>query len=211
MMQSEKQTSPDFSTQQSKQNFGRQFDRLCQEHLQLCHRQANWNEIWRLFLNDDAFLRLCDAVALRTIRKFGLPADCLCDIKQEALLSFAKTVQRHPCLGFDADRGCFGSWLRMLLTRCCAKALRQFRDRSRQGASVDVRYLIDESYSPVEHRIDAEVVLKRLDDRVSRVMQLRIVGTSVTEIATKIGCGEHTVYRLFNRGLNQLQNNMKAS
>ena len=169
------------------------------EELQLLHEEAiaadcSWTEIWRLFYEHPWFKHRLNASAIRQVRRCHMPLEWTEDIKQEALLVFARAIQRDCALGFDSSRGSFGGFLSTIIERSCQKGLRQFK-HSINSVGEEYNHPFLDNRQELEEHIDLQDCLARLPEPYKMTIELIFKGESVPEIAQTTRRSQRTVYR----------------
>ena len=126
------------------------------------------------------------------------------DVKQEALLYFARSVERDVSLGFRPERGSLGAFLATIINRCCQKGLRQFR-HSHQRALHESHHPLIENWNDLDEQLDLEEQISRIPEPYRSTIRLFCDGRTIGEIATEKSKSERTVYRWVEKGVAMLR------
>ena len=180
------------------------------ERLREKFRQANatnapWMELLQMFYDDDFFRNRLQRFSTRAVRRSRLPKHLQKDVSQEALILFAKSLQRNSSLGFDFDKGNFNGFVNMLLSRFCSNGLRSFKNQNARSIN-EVR--CQPSYCEqlqVDDRIDLEEAIEQIPHPYNEVIRAICDGQAIAQIAVALNRSERTIYRWIDKGIEYLQ------
>jgi len=175
-------------------------DDLEHQYFSTSHATQNWQEVWELFYVSPWFRWKLGVSVRRAARNSGLGADCYDDIQQEALIEFARAIQRNASLGFDPSKGSFRGFLSTVLYRCSLKGLRQFRRRCR---SLPSNYLHPnyEDHLQLERLLDFRDIAAQIPEPYRGVIGQLLAGETVGRIARSQNRSERTIYRWIDRSI----------
>lgn len=183
----------------------RQLNELEQTHSDAVASEEQWTGIWQLFYDSPWFKRRLEFSARSLIQRFGLPLQWKEDIKQEALLVFARSVQRDTSLGFDSTRGSFGAFVSTIIHRCCQKGLRQFNHSNLQVIENENLHPFIDLTETLDEHIDLRECLNQLPEPYRLTVSMICEGKSVPQIASKTRRSTRTVYRWLERAIELLR------
>lgn len=178
--------------------------------LEISHEQAvdaneNWVQIWELFYDSPWFLRRLDFSARKLVNRLHFPVNWKEDVKQEALLVFARSIQRNPSLGFDPERGSYGAFLSTIIHRCCQKGLRQFNHHSSQKIDEEYTHPFEELTEQLDERIDLQHCLSMLPQPYKMTVAMVCEGKSIPQIASQTKRSVRTIYRWLDKATELLR------
>ena len=179
----------------------RTLDDLENAHARYLKTNQDWQSIWCLFLQSDAFQAIVRRHARAACRRSGLPYDCIDDVTQEMLIRFADLIRKERGLKFNPLAGTYARWLSVLLSGCGGKATVQFRDRGRQSESLSEEvWWADGFYETIDTQMDLIRAINDLSDPMRYIMTASLRGESVSDIGNALGLGPRSVYRWIARG-----------
>ena len=180
------------------------------EELELQHFTAlqtlrSWQEIWELFYSSPWFRYKLRFSVRKTARDSGLGSDCQDDIMQEALIEFAKALQRNASLGFDPSKGSFQGFLSTIIYRCCLKGLRQFQRRHLSMPDDDFMHPYYEEHAQLEKLMDFRHIARQIPEPYRGIVRQLLAGESINNIARTRKRSKRTVYRWIDRSIDLLK------
>lgn len=175
------------------------------QHFTSLQTMRSWQDIWELFYSNPWFRYKLGICVRKVARDFSLGSDCHDDIQQEALIEFAKALQRNCSLGFDLSKGSFRGFLSTVLYRCCLKGLRQFQRRHRSIPDDDFMHPYYEEHSQLEKVMDFRHMARQIPEPYRGVVRQLLVGVSVADIARSRNRSKRTVYRWIDRSVELLK------
>lgn len=183
----------------------RQLKELEDVHQQAIDCDADWTQIWALFYESPWFLRRLDFSARKLIHKLHAPVQWKDDVKQEALLVFARSIQRNPTLGFDLNRGSFGGFLSTIIYRCCQKGLRQFNHHHSQQIDEEHTHPFEDTTKEIDELLDLQNCLSQLPEPYKMTVAMICEGKSISQIAQRTKRSVRTVYRWIDKATELLR------
>jgi RNA polymerase sigma factor (sigma-70 family) len=164
-----------------------------------------WQDVWELFCNDPWFQNQLSRSARRVVNRAGFDRNRVDDIQQEALVEFAKALQRDSSLGFDPTRGQFQGFLSTIIHRCCQKALRQFHRRQLMSLNEEFLHPFYDDQLQLEKIIDFHQLANEIPEPYRGVVRQVCDGLTIGEIARKRKRSKRTIYRWIDRSIELLQ------
>lgn len=178
---------------------------LEQSHNCAVEAKIPWTTVWKLFCEHPWFVQRLNSSAKRLTRNYNLPLRSDEDVKQEALLLFARSLQRDTSLGYDESYGNYGAFLTTIIHRCCQKALRQFSRFSTQMIDDNFTHPAVEQTTDTWEHIDLHDRLQLLPEPYKMTVTMICSGNSISEIAHKTNRSTRTVYRWLETATNLLR------
>ena len=175
------------------------------EHFTALHTMRSWQDIWGLFYNNLWFRQKLKRCVRKAAREAGLGPDCYDDIQQEALIGFAKALQRNCSLGFNLSKGTFEGFLHVVIYRCCLKGLRQFQRRHRSMPDDDFMHPYYEEHSQLEKLVDFRHVADQIAEPYRGIVRQLLTGETVDSIALSRKRSKRTIYRWIDRSVDLLK------
>ncbi len=175
------------------------------QHFTALQTMQNWQDIWELFYVSEWFRYKLGFCVRRAARECGLQADCHDDIRQEALVEFARAVQRNLSLGYDPGKGSFQGFLSTVIYRCCLKGLRQFKRRCRSLPDDDFMHPYYEEHAQLEKVMDFRHVARQIPEPYRGIVRQLVAGQSVEHIARTRKRSKRTIYRWIDRSIEMLK------
>lgn len=182
----------------------RSIEDLETRHLIAVREKVPWQDVWEIFYRNRWFRQTLLIAARRAVRRSGLKRDCVDDIRQEALIEFSRSLQRSTSLGFDSNRGNFGSFVGLIIHRCCLKALRQFRHQC-LSLQEDYFHPYYEEHAQIEKIMDLRKVANELQEPYRGLVRQICAGVSIEEIASRSNRSRRTIYRWLDRSIELLK------
>lgn len=139
------------------------------------------------------------------VRNSNFDRECADDIQQEALIEFAKSLQKNTSLDFDSSRGEYRWFLSTIVQRCCIKAIRQFRDRDLARLNDDFMHPYYEEQTQLEKVIDFHHMARQIPEPYRGIVRQISLGQSVKEIALSRKRSTRTIYRWIDRAVELLK------
>ena len=183
----------------------KELDELEQIHREAIDADADWTQIWELFYESPWFLRRLDFSARKLIHRLHFPIQWKADVKQEALLVFARSIQRDCSLGFDSNRGSYGAFVSTIIYRCCQKGLRQFNHYTRQRVDGEHTHPFEDTTEQMDEHLDLHYCLRQLPEPYKLTVMLICQGKSITQIAQKTKRSVRTIYRWLDKATELLR------
>jgi len=175
------------------------------KHFLASQTLQDWQYIWELFYQDAWFRKKLNRSARYAVRQSGLGRHCIDDVQQEALVEFAKSLQRDPSLGFDPSRGDFRAFLVTIVHRCCQKGLRQFRMQYSLSIEDESLHPCYEDHSQIEEVMDLRQLARQIPEPYRGTVRQICNGLSIDEIARKRNRSKRTIYRWIDKSIVLLQ------
>ena len=175
------------------------------EHFTALHTMRSWQDIWGLFYNNLWFRRKLTSCVRKAARDGGLGPDCYDDIRQEALIEFAKALQRNCSLRFDLSKGTFEGFLHVVVYRSCLKGLRQFQRRHHSMADDDFMHPYYEEHTQLEKLVDFRHVADQIAEPYRGLVRQLLTGETVDSIAVSRKRSKRTIYRWIDRSVELLK------
>lgn len=176
-------------------------EELKHQHFSAVQAMSSWQEIWEIFHSNPWFRSKLGFCARKAAREIGLGADCYDDIQQQALIEFAKALQRNRSLGFDLSKGSFRGFLSTVIYRCCLKGLRQFQRRHHSMTSSNFLHPYYEEHLELEKLIDFRQISRQIPEPFRGVVRQLLAGESVGSIAKSRNRSKRTIYRWIDRSI----------
>jgi DNA-directed RNA polymerase specialized sigma24 family protein len=183
----------------------KQLDELESIHQRALDANADWTQIWEMFYESPWFLKRLDFSARKLIHKLHFPNQWKEDIKQEALLVFARSIQRNRSLGFDTSRGSYGAFLSTIIYRCCQKGLRQFNHHNNQKIDEEHTHPFEDVTEQVDEHLDLQHCLDHLPEPYKMTVTMICEGKTILQIARKTKRSVRTVYRWIDKATELLR------
>ena len=180
-------------------------ERLAEKHSQACQSGLDWTDVWQIFSDDPWFNRRLDASATRVLRRGYLPLHNKDDVRQEAMVQFARAIQRDVSLGFNPECGKFGAFLATIINRCCQKGLRKARPKHKCTIIHESQHPLVEYHKRVDEHLDFHDLVERIPEPYRETLRLICDGLSIAEIAKRRRKSERTVYRWLEKGLEDMR------
>ncbi len=185
------------------------------EELKAIHQQAlesnfHWTLVWDLFTENEWFLNRLDYSARAVLTKYHFPLQWKEDVKQEALIQFARSIKRNVSLGYNSERGSFGAFLSTIIYRSCQKGLRQFRHSFCSSIDDEFKHPVVEYAQELDERIDLRECLTSLPEPFRMTVQMVCEGKSIAEIARKTQRSSRTIYRWIEKATELLRDQWQA-
>ena len=203
-------------TMESIQNAG--FDRLAipsvgnldSDDLELQYFTAlqtmqDWQDIFEVFYANPWFNFKLRTYVRTAARKFSLGSDCYDDIRQEALVLFAGTLQRNRSLGFVRSKGSFSGFVSIIIYRCCLKGLRQFQRQHQAMSDDDFFHPYYEEQAQLEKLLDFRHMVVQIPEPYRGIVGQLLAGESVGSIAKSRKRSKRTIYRWIDRSIELLK------
>ena len=185
-----------------------ELERTYSEHC--CSTNTSWELAFEKLSSTRWFKGQLSRAVNRLARKAKLSADRLPDIKQEALVIFAKSMRRDMSLGFDHQRGSLASLLAVIIYRCCCKSLCQFRNPMvNLPFDREANHPLDHHAETIADQIDVQLCVDRLREPFKQTIQLLLANHSMEEIAMLSSCSLRTVYRRRDRAYQLLREQLE--
>jgi len=175
------------------------------QHFTALQTMQDWQDIWDLFYASDWFRYKLGFCVRKAAREFGLMSDCHDDIRQEALVEFARSIQRNLSLGYDPTKGTFQAFLSTVIYRCCLKGLRQFKRRCLSLPDDDFMHPYYEEHSQLEKVIDFRHVARQIPEPYRGIVRQLLAGQSIEHIARTRKRSKRTIYRWVDRSIDLLK------
>ena len=183
----------------------RQLEELESVHQKAVEAGAEWTQVWELFYENPWFLRRLDFSARKLIYRLHFPVQWKEDIKQEALLVFARSIQRDRTLGFDETRGSYGAFLSTIIYRCCQKGVRQFNHYKKQKICEEYTHPFEELTDQMDEHLDLQHCLRQLPEPYKMTVTLICEGKSIPQIAKRTKRSVRTIYRWIDKATELLR------
>ena len=180
-------------------------DNLAEKHLAAVNAQLHWTAVWQVFSDDPWFNRRLNDSANYLIKRWHLPRQNKEDVQQEALVQFARSIERDASLGFRPERGDFGAFLGTIINRCCQKGLRQFRHSNKYSITNESQHPYAEEWAGLDEQIDLRESIGRVPEPFRSTVRLVCDGLSIAQIAKRKKKSERTVYRWLEKGIEHLR------
>ena len=183
-------------------------DGLFKQHCAAVRNQQPLDRLWKIFFEHDWFSHQLERSTRYVVCKYNYPTHIFEDVQQEALLRFARLLKKDPMLGYQAERGSYEYYLKLVVYHCCIKSLRSFTRiddpvlfpelKESQHPLLDEHELIDE-------QLDFQQSVSYLREPFRSTVQSVCDGMSIQGIARQQNRSPRTVYRWLDRGVEQLQ------
>ena len=180
-------------------------DELELRHFTALQMTRAWQEIWEIFYNNPWFRGKLRCCVRKAARDAGLRSDCYDDIQQEALVEFAKALQRNSSLGFLLSKGTFQAFVSTIIYRCCLKGLRQFQRRHRSMPDDDFMHPYYEEHSQFEKLMDFRHLANQISEPYRGIVRQLLAGESIDNIALSRKRSKRTIYRWVDRSVEMLK------
>ena len=178
---------------------------LADKHQRAVARKQCWTEIWQMFYEDAWFQhRLNDSARFNTLR-CHMPMHNREDVKQEALVQFARAIERDRSLGFRPERGNYGAFLATVIHRCCQKGLRQFRHFGGPSIWDGLRHPLVDHWDELDEQLDLRESIGQIPEPYRKTIQQICEGHSIEEIARRRKKSVRTIYRWLDQGIERLK------
>jgi RNA polymerase sigma factor (sigma-70 family) len=178
---------------------------LAAKHFEACQTCLHWTDVWQVFSDDPWFNRRLDDSAAYALKRCSLPFHNKDDVRQEALVYFARSIERDVSLGFKPERGTFSAFLATIINRCCQKGLRQFRNMHGYSITDESQHPLIEYRKQVDERLDFHELIGRIPEPYQGTIRLICDGLTIEEIAKRRRKSERTVYRWLEKGIEDLR------
>ena len=156
-----------------------------------------WTDVWAEHIDNTWFQDQLDTCSRGVLYRAKLPSGWASDVRQQAIILFARCLERDVTLGFKAERGCREAFLKTIIHRCCLKSLRQFR-RTISEKTMTEKSEILLTHNPVdslEERLDLRRSVEQLPEPFRMTITLVLEGESAQEISDLFQTSRRTVYR----------------
>ena len=101
-------------------------DGLFKQHCAAVRNQQPLDRLWKIFFEHAWFSHQLERSTRYVVCKYNYPTHIFEDVQQEALLRFARLLEKDPMLGYQAERGSYEYYLKLVVYHCCLKSLRSF-------------------------------------------------------------------------------------
>lgn len=179
--------------------------RLARKHRNANRSRKNWREILQMFYDDPWFQRCLEKQAQSVIRKHRLQVGDREDIKQEAILLFARCLARDATLGYDIQQGDYGGFLATVILRCCQNGRRQFRNRLALLPRFDPALRGYDDGTRFDRELDVRELMRRLSEPNRSILDLTMDGLSPAEIAHYQKQPKRTISRRLKQAIDRLK------
>ena len=150
-------------------------------------RAPRWHKVWSSFVSDPWFQAELEKLLGRVLYHRGAPAPWLDDLRQDAIMFFARDLRRRVDLGVNRARAAehFPGWLATILWRICKQALRaRCRAQHRNGANLGARR---EIVAPNSLRaMEIDMAIEELPEPMRTILAMRRLGWRISEIGKKL-------------------------
>lgn len=180
---------------------------LFKQHRAAVRKQQPLDRLWQIFFEHQWFSRQLERSTRYVVCKYNYPTHIFEDVQQEALLRFARLLEKDPMLGYQAERGSYEYYLKLVVYHCCLKSLRSF-------SRIDEPVLfpeLNESQHPlldendlIDEQLDFQQSVSCLQEPYRSTVQSVCDGMSIRGIAKQQNRSPRTVYRWLDQSVEQL-------
>jgi len=179
--------------------------RLADKHASAVEEEQHWTDVLQMFYDDPWFQQRLSDSSRFTVHRCHMPSHNSDDVKQEALVQFAHSIERDRTLGFRPDRGSYGAFLATVIYRCCQKGLRQFRHSGGPSLQSGFQHPLDDQWDVFDEHLDLRESIAHLSEPYRTTIKQICEGHSVEEIARRRKKSVRTIYRWLDKGIVHLR------
>jgi len=172
----------------------------------LSEEATDYRETWRVFVANPRYWRELQSAALGVVRARRLPAECVADVTQEALIVLAERLRRRGNLGFRRQFGeeRFLAWIRAVIRSHCRHAADRQRSREPRAAELDGDWAAYHTPS-ADRRAELADAVASLDKPLCDVVQAYWQAGSIEPVAAQLGLSTTTAWRRFRAAARKLR------